>query len=96
MKLLTGINQKQVRAALARLRVCQLNISKKLKYMCEPKVLEMSAIAKIMVNSAKCCTTPIPAEGIHREYILVLLKVLHCLFSVGFISTELAIFTFLL
>lgn len=95
MKLLTGINQKQACGALARLKVWHLNRSK-LKYMCEPKILEMNAIAKTTGNSAKCCTSPIPADGIHRVYILVLLKVLHCLFSVSFISTELAIFTFLL
>lgn len=64
--------------------------------MYEPKIPKKCAIARTIGNSAKRCTTPIPAERTHRVYILVLLKVLHCLFSVDFIGTELAIFTFLL
>jgi len=96
MKLLTGINQKQACGALARLKFWHLNRTKKPKYMCEPKTVETNVIAKTMGNSVKLCTTPMSAEGTHRVYILVLLKVMHCLFSVGFISTELAIFTVLL
>lgn len=96
IKLPTGINQKQAHGTLATLKVWHLYRSKKPKYTYEPHILQTNVIAKTRGNSAKHCTTPTLAEWMHGVHILVLLKVLHCLFSVGFISTKLLIFTFLL
>lgn len=54
--------------------------------MAEAKTPEASATAKTTRSSADDCTAPVPAEGTRGACMQVLLKVLHCLFSLGFIS----------